>query len=482
MSDFAAGTGAGISRACQLPGDADPRLGVELPAEEYAVVQKLRLLPSAVVVADSGNLRRSVALPVEVFLDSNYLPSGSTMFASRENLANSGLDRLFAPDPGHCVSSIDLARSGTAWGQVLVKAPAGELPDTLAAIKGDCTGALDRLVSGLGDVALRYEWEILSHVGRPLNPCVVIDTDELVVAASAMMCDVLHRSAGEVTGCPLDDVVKMEADTVLEAPGGPEPRNVTTSVLLRPLFLFFTSEVIVTDFDTVCGPRTLIVFGDLYADRRTGNSNIQLIQKISGLTLLDGAPQNLIRKMLNLMALTLGCDLVCVLRRKQDREMIITPHSSRRVDMLRANVIEGPNEPLLEPFFARGAPVYCDNVEDSCPESSFFRKMSAVSRFVLVPVGDGSKSEYAVLATWSNPEVTFAAETVPLLKILANLLGTVLGKITLATENEQEKENLRRYTRLTAERETRMAALKRENAELTELVRRLSCRAEGKIA
>jgi GAF domain-containing protein len=142
-------------------------------------------------------------------------------------------------------------------------------------------------------------------------------------------------------------------------------------------------------------------------------------------------------------------------------------------------VIDQSCEPVLEPFFARNNAVYCDAVERSCPEGSFFRQVSTVSRFAVVPVGDGGRSDYAVLATWSNPEATFASETIPLLKITANLLGAVLARVRLFAENQQEKENLRRYTALTAGRETRMAELKRENAQLADLVKRLGSPAEG---
>jgi PAS domain-containing protein len=464
----------GVATAGTPAANAD----LNLPAREYAVVLRLRTSPSVVVVSDSGNLPASADLPLEVFAEPEFLATGGTLTASQDNLARAGLDRLFGSDPTHCVASVPLSGPTGAWGTLLVKASSGEMPEIVKRTQRTCGPALDAFASRAANVATQYEWEILSQVGRCNHPCVVVDPDTRVVAANALMCEILGKTAEEMIGTPMDEFIQLEIEAASEGPPGPEPVEFATSVLLKPLFLFFTSSVTVSRLDTVCGRRTMLVFHDLYADRRTGNSNILLIQKLSTTALADGPPQNVVRKMLNMMVMTLSCDLMCVLRRKQDRQMIVTPHSSRRIDMLRANVLDGSREPLLDPFFVRDTAVYCDDVEGSCPEGSFFRQISAVSRFALVPVGDSVRSEYAVLATWSNPDATFASETIPLLKIMANLLGTVLIKIRMVTENQQEKENLRRYTKLTAGRETRMAALKRENAQLNDLVRRLDSREE----
>jgi hypothetical protein len=186
--------------------------------------------------------------------------------------------------------------------------------------------------------------------------------------------------------------------------------------------------------------------------------------------------------MLNLLALTLNCDLVCVLRRKPNNEMIITPYCNRRPDTLQANVIEAMKEPVLEPFLAGGTPVFCESIETACPESSVFRQIAPIRRFAMIPVGDAAPIEYAVLAAWSGTDSAVGPEVVPLLRIIANLIGTVLANIRLATESEQEKETLRRYARLTSGREVRMAALKRENAQMRDLLTKLGAQAKDRCA
>jgi hypothetical protein len=79
-----------------------------------------------------------------------------------------------------------------------------------------------------------------------------------------------------------------------------------------------------------------------------------------------------------------------------------------------------------------------------------------------------------VLAAWSERQESVGSEVIPLLRIIANLVGCALTAIRLETEGQQERETLRRYTKLTAGREMRMASLKRENTQLKELVTTLS--------
>jgi transcriptional regulator with GAF, ATPase, and Fis domain len=187
----------------------------------------------------------------------------------------------------------------------------------------------------------------------------------------------------------------------------------------------------------------------------------------------DEHPNTLIRRIINVLAATLNCDLVCVLRRKDDHEMLVTPHANRSLESLRANLVSRDREQVLEPFFSQGSPVFCASVSDSCPQDGFFGQVQRISQFAFVPAGQGVAPEYALLMAWSDPNDSIGPRTMPLLRVAANLLGSVLLRLRLVSEMEQEKDILRRYTRLTAGREVRMADLKRENAGLRELVMKL---------
>jgi hypothetical protein len=434
----------------------------------------MQTTPSALVVGDSGNLPNSQELPFEIFPAIDLASNDEMIKASPEELARTGLRSIFDPDPAKSIRPIPLSDSIVTIGSLLVKAPPDSMPNLVKEICRNHAAELNSHVAEAWPLVIQYEWEILKHTFRCPSPCLVTDTSRTVVSSNNILCDMLGRAADEVIGAPLDDLVYFERESTSDIPYNPECIEITTPLLVKPLFLFFTTNVSLTRISTVCGDRLIYVFQDIYPDRRAGNSNILLIQKLSNMAISEGPPQTVIRRLINLLTLTLNCDLVCVLRRKRNKEMIVTPYSNRRIDTSHANVIEAAKEPVLEPFFMRGNPVFCDNVEQACPEPSFFRQISPLSRFALLPVGDGTGSEYAVLAAWSKPDTTIGPEAVPLLRIIANLLGSVLTTIRLVTENDQEKETLRRYTRLTAGREIRMANLKRENAQLRELVMKLS--------
>jgi PAS domain-containing protein len=450
-----------------------------LPVEEYALLVRTSFTSSSIVVGDSGNLPRSASLPFEVFAEMDRTAGEGAIIASPDELARNGLQDVFGPDPTKCVKAIPIADPGATDATLLVKTTSAGLVETVKAIHTNHAAQLSAYVAAARAVAVQYEWQVLSRIWRCSCPCVVAEPGRTIVAVNSLLCDILGRSADEVIGTRLEDLLDFERQPEGDIPFEPQSLEITTSTLIRPLFLFFVSNVGFARFSTVCGDRLVCLLQDISTDRRAANSNILLIQKLSGVAASEGPPQVAVRKLINLLALTLRCDLVCVLRRKARNQMIVTPHSNRRLDTLMANVIEAADEPVLEPFFTGGNPVFCDNVEAACPESSFFRRIAPADRFAVVPIGDDPGCDHAMLAVWSKPECSFGPEGMHLLKTVANLVGGVLAKIRMANENQHEKEALRRYTRLTAGRETKMASLKRENAELRDLVTRLGADDRG---
>ncbi|MFZ1947369.1 MAG: GAF domain-containing protein [bacterium] len=444
-----------------------------LPVEEYALLLRTSFSSSSIVVWDSGNLPRSASVPFEAFAEIDRAAGEGAIAASREQLARNGLEGIFSPDATRCVKAIPIAEPGGVGATLLVKTSPGGLLETVKAIHRNHAAELSACVAEARAVSVQYEWQVLSRVWRCSCPCLVAEPGRAIVAVNSLLCDILGRSADEVVGTRLDDLLDFERRPEGDIPLEPQSVEITTSILIRPLFLFFVSNVGFARLSTVCGDRLVCLLQDIYTDRRAANSNILLIQKLSSVAASEDPPQIAVRRLINLLALTLRCDLVCVLRRKARGQMIVTPHSNKRLDTLVANVIEAADEPVLEPLFARGNPVFCDSVEAACPESSFFRQIAPAGRFAVVPIGDDPGCDHAVLAAWSRPECSFGPEGMHLLKTIANLVGGVLAKIRMANENEQEREALRRYTRLTAGRETKMASLKRENAQLKDLVMRL---------
>jgi hypothetical protein len=468
--------------ADQAPGTAAWPLKsrrLALPVAEYALLVRTSFSPSSIVVGDSGNLLRSQSLPFEAFAEIDPVAGEGTIVASRDEMARYGLDGIFSPDPTKCVKAIPIADPGATSASLLVKTTPGQMLETVKAIHRNHAAELSAYVAEARSVSMQYEWQVLSRIWRCQYPCLVAEPDGAIVAANSLLCDILGRSTDEVIGTRVDGLLDFERQPEADIPADPQSLEITTSILIKPLFLFFVSTVGFARLTTVCGDRLVYVLQDIYTDRRAANSNILLIQKLSSVTASEDPPQIAVRRLVNLLALTLRCDLVCVLRRKGVTEMIVTPHSNKRLDTLSANVIEAANEPVLEPFIARGNPVFCDDIETACAEPSFFRQIAPAGKFALVPVGNEARCDHAMLAVWSRPECSFGPEGMHLLKTVANLVGSALAKIKMANQYEQEREALRRYTRLTAGRETRMASLKRENAQLKDLLMRLGSAEKG---
>lgn len=463
------------SGSCAEAGARKPAQGrsLVLPSDRYALLLRLHTSPSTIVVGDSGNLANSGRLPYEIFPGVDLVSNEETMSATADAIEQMGLTAVFDPDPTQSIKSIPLSEAVATIGSLLIMAPPGRIAEVAKEIHRHHAAEMNDFVMRARSVAVRYEWEILKHTFRCPSPCVVTDEMRRIVSANNILCDMLGTSADEVIGTSIDDLVHFEREIPSAIPSSPECVEVTTPIFIKPLFLFFISNVSLTRIPTVCGTRTIYVLQDIYTDRRAGNSNILLIQKMSNMVLSDGPPQTVIRRLINLLTLTLSCDLVTVLRRKENNEMLVTPYSNRRPETFPANVLEAAKEPMLEAFFATGSPVFCENVEKMCPEGSFFRRVSQLERFALLPIGDGTSFEHAVLVAWSKRDTGLGPEAMPLLRIIGNLIGCVLTQLRLATENEQEKETLRRYTRLTAGRETRMADLKRENAQMRDLLTEL---------
>ena len=75
---------------------------------------------------------------------------------------------------------------------------------------------------------------------------------------------------------------------------------------------------------------------------------------------------------------------------------------------------------------------------------------------------------------WTRTNAEFGPRVLPLLRIIANLMASVLVSAKRFFEMEQEKDALRRHAKLTAGREVRMAEIKKENARLKDMIRTLS--------
>jgi hypothetical protein len=177
--------------------------------------------------------------------------------------------------------------------------------------------------------------------------------------------------------------------------------------------------------------------------------------------------------MLHSLARALSSNLACIVRQSED-DLVITRHSTRNVHSLGRAELSLAGDPVLRPFFENGCPVVCDSVAENCGEGSFFRGGLAIAAFALLPVRDQDSDRCGLLLTWKAGAPNLRPEQMVTLGSLANIIGSVLKRVHLEEDLEHERNSRRRYTKLVAGREVRMAELKSENAKLKELVIELS--------
>jgi PAS domain-containing protein len=473
-------------RTCVTGGIVQPCAHVEagrkselrLPIQEYALMVPTELTKSGIVIDGSPGLLCNGRLPLQVFPPRDFLAGKSTVGAGKDELIRTGLAAIFRPDPEAAIQGIPLAIEASTEAFLLCKVKPRHSIDHIRTICNRQAEDIRRLVAAGRNIVSRYEWEIMKTVFLAGAPCLALDSGHRIVCANPMLCELTERNQEHLIGFGVDDVIHMEKEVTGDIAAYPDHTELTSPLFMRTLSAFFVSDLHLSRFETACGDRLLVIFRDLLTDRRTGNSNIHLIRKISAMIMSEDPPQKVLRRLSNILTSALDCDLVCILRRKQNDEMIVTPYVNRSLHMLRANIIERVREPELEPFFDKGQAVFCDNIEEECPAESFFRRVLRISRVAFLPAGVGPRPDYALLMAWTRRTTEFGPRVLPMLRIIANLMASVLVSSKRFVEMEMEKDSLRRHVKLTAGREARMAELKNENARLREMIRRLSAKAE----
>ena len=458
--------------------DSDRIPGLRLPIDEYAVMMPTELTKSAIIIDGSAGLLCNGRLPLQAFPPRDFLAGKCTVGAGKDELIRTGLAAIFRPDPEAAIHGIPLAIEAPSEAFLLCKLKPRHSVDHIRTICNRQADDIRKLAAAGRHVVSRYEWDIMKTVFLASAPCLALDPGHRIVCANPMLCELTERHQEHLIGFSVDDVIHMEKEVTGDIAAYPDHTQLTSPLFMRTLSAFFVSDLHLSRFATICGDRLLVVFRDLLTDRRTGNSNIHLIRKISAMIMSEDPPQKVLRQLSNVLTSALDCDLVCILRRKQNDEMIVTPYVNRSLHMLRANIIERVREPELEPFFDKGQAVFCDNVEEECPADSFFRRVLKISRVAFLPAGVGPRPDYALLMAWTRGTTELSPRVLPMLRIIANLMASVLVSSKRFVEMEMEKDSLRRHVKLTAGREARMAELKKENASLKDMIRRLSGKAE----
>ncbi|MGD9401458.1 MAG: hypothetical protein PVF95_04200 [bacterium] len=225
--------------------------------------------------------------------------------------------------------------------------------------------------------------------------------------------------------------------------------------------------------DSASDPVPTCIHSDDLFDEVAGRPYVGLLHRLSGLGLSQGPPDETVKRMLGALARGLRANLACIVR-QNDGDLVLTRHSTRSAHSLGGDTLSAAEDPVLRAFIENGCPAVCEAVRESCGETGFFRRGLSISAFALFPVNDPECERRGLLITWKEAAPNLGSEHLVALGSMANLVGAVLKMSRLTDDLEFERDSRRRYTRLIAGREVRMAELKSENAKLKELVMELS--------
>lgn len=472
LGDVTCGTGDSV--ALSAAGPVSTCIHPESLFEEFALLFPRDDGPTAALMVKRRASGEAAQRVCEVFVDVGYLREMRSIPATAENLKRTRLDDLFEPDEDKALYPLWLEGDCGPSGLLVIKAGLGRSTDEFRQTCGQQELALKYLLLRVRDAVRGYETLIMKYLLEHRCPCVVVDEHRRVVFADPSFLDVAGLVGEEVLGTDLESILKFDAGDSAAEPAGREPRKVTTPVFMVPLSVLITASMEVCSMKTPCGARMLFAFENLRSQEVIDESDAGLIQRFSELALSDRPPADVIRNILTSLASSLSCNLACVVKQSGKTELVVTPHSSRRVYSLGVRLLSLAADPELRPFFRMGRPVMCDDADSACGEESFFKRALSISAFALLPIKDGESERSGLLLTWRRPTPHSSPQKITTLTSVANILGSVLKRAQALADLEHERDSRRRYTRLMTGREVRMAELKSENAKLKELVMELS--------
>jgi PAS domain-containing protein len=451
-----------------------------LPLENCVLIMPLESSISGIVVSGDSDLITVGSLPMEVFPTAGFPEDNLADTCTRETLARLGLEGVLPALHGRVLHLIRLSREDS--GPVLIAAvvspdhPAEEVRKSSEIHLHQHRGVL----SDLRHIVMKYEIALATALRGTESPVLITDPEGRMVAANTLMVDLIGQRYRSLTGKPAHFLLRLENPCPDQAPPHPQRSTFVTPLFISARGWFFTSEIAVSEIDTVCGRRLVTELRDLYIDQRRGNSNISLIQRLAELVASGAPPQAVLRRLVNAVTASLSSEITCILRFRTSKELIVTPYCNRHLETLPVNLISLEQEPVLEGFTRDRHPVICEDPQRSCPPESFFRRIGQLSRFALMPVTPSPVTGHALFCGWSETAPPVDVSALPLLRVITHLTGTTLRIAGLVGDLERERDSLRRYTRLTAARELAMAELKRENASLNSLLVELGSRTEAR--
>ena len=469
-----ASCGTGDSAASKATGPVSACIHPEFLYEEFALLLPRDDGPTAALMVKRQASGESTQRVCEVFADINYLREMERIPATAANLEETGLDDVFEPDDRAAVYPLWLRDDCGPSGLLLVKADLDRDPEDFRHKGDEQELALRYLLLSLRDAVRGYETGLMKHMLEYRCPTVAVDAHRRIVWVNRSFSSVMGMEARQMIGADMESILKFDARRDAVTGGGKRRESLTTPVFVVPLSVLITANIEVRGISTPCGPRTLFAFRNLTSEEVIDEFEVGILQKLSELALSDRPHTEVVGEMLKTLASGLSCNLACIVRQSGGTELIVTPHSTRRIHSLGASVLSLDTDPGLKPFFESGLPVVCNRVSQVCGETSFFRQALSIAAFALIPIRDGESERAALLLTWRGSRPDESSQRTVLLRSMANMFGAVLKRAQVLADLAHERDSRRRYTKLVAGREVRMAELKSENAKLKGLIMELS--------
>jgi hypothetical protein len=473
--------GTGDSDASPATDPVSACVHPEFLFEEFALLLPRDEGPTAALAVKRAASGRSSQIVCEVFADTGYLREMERIPATADRLKDARLDDLFVPDDEKAVYPFWLDHDCGLSGLLLVKSELDRDPAELRNAGEEHDLALRYLMLIARDAVRGHETIMMKLMLEHKCPCIAVDHRKRVVFFNRSFSEIMGMKGADLLGADLESILKFGGDRETASSRTTENDGDAPSmpVFVVPLSILINAEVKQINVRTPCGTRTIYAFENLRPDEPITETETCLIHRLTQIALSNEQPVRVVNVMLSSLASALSSNLVCLVRQSGDDELIVTPYSTRRLYSLGSRVLSLENDPVLKPYFEDGTPVICADIQSACHDGSFFKRALAIDGFALIPIDLGGGPRTGVLITWQKAMPESSPLKVMLLSSTANIIGSVLMRAEVLNELEHERDSLRRYTKLVAGREVRMAELKSENAQLKNLIMELSDGSRG---
>ncbi len=424
-------------------------------------------LTGSYVVANGLNTSSDQAHLYESFVPEDIF-KGDFIEASDAMLKMSNLDRFFTPSDTHRICLVRISGLPLECSLACRLSRSQTRRDVEKQIKEHRNEFMPQLMS-IATSILAYENVLASAALTRQLPCLATDSDSRIVIGNSQFWEMIGTH--QESGVRYEDLFGIDQAIDLGRLRIGSNRIGLVSLEIRQAGCTIRSLLEIDVLPTAVGQRYIWSFPDAPISERSKQINYNLLQRLSELLTVQMSPDALLRKLINSIAVVFEANMVALFRHDGEKRLILTPYTNRMPQSLRIRFIDLDKEPYFEPYRSRRSAIFCSLISDETDRGSLIVSLG-IKRFALVPVGRAKSADHVLLVGWSG-EQEIDGRVVSALRVLANLIGAGLVTTRLIREFEKEKDTLERYAKLATDRELAMTKLKRENAKLRQVLRKL---------